>query len=92
MKIYSVYDKKAESFSPPYVAHNDLIALRNFEGSVNNPEFPISKYPDDFALYYLGNIGDMDGRYFLSDDELNTVMPKLIGEARDYVVKSSEKE
>lgn len=41
MKIYSVYDKKAESFSPPYVAHNDLIALRNFEGSVNNPEFPI---------------------------------------------------
>lgn len=92
MEIYSVYDKKAESFSPPYVAHNDLIALRNFEGTVNNADFPISKYPDDFSLYYLGNIGDMDGRYYLSDDELDIVMPKLIGEARDYVTKTPEKE
>lgn len=58
---------------------------------MNNSEFLITKYPDDFAHYYLGNIGDMDGRYYLDDNELNTVMPKLIGEARDYIAKSSEK-
>lgn len=84
LRLYSIYDSKAEQFSPPQVYHNDMLALRAFEGIVNDDKMLIKKYPEDFTIYYLGNLGDSDGRYFIeSSDE--TRVPVLLGRAVDYV-------
>lgn len=84
LRLYSIYDSKAEQFSPPQVYHNDMLALRAFEGIVNDDKMLIKKYPEDFSIYYLGNIGDSDGRYYIeSSDE--TRVPVLVGRAVDYV-------
>lgn len=84
LRLYSIYDSKAEQFSPPQVYHNDMLALRAFEGIVNDDKMLIKKYPEDFSIYYLGNIGDSDGRYNIeSSDE--TRVPVLVGRAVDYV-------
>ena len=83
MRLYSIYDDKAEQFSPPQVYHNDMLALRAFQGIVNDDKMLIKKYPEDFSLYYVGNIGDSDGRYYIEHCEAS--IPKMVGRAIDYL-------
>lgn len=84
LRLYSIYDDKAEQFSPPQVYHNDMLALRAFQGIVNDDKMLIQKYPEDFSLYYVGNIGDSDGRYYIESSDESRV-PVLVGRAIDYL-------
>lgn len=84
LRLYSIYDSKAEQFSPPQVYHNDMLALRGFESIVNDDKMLIKKYPEDFTLYYVGNISDSDGRYYVENCDESRV-PILIGRAIEYV-------
>lgn len=84
LRLYSIYDSKAEQFSPPQVYHNDMLALRGFEAIVNDDKMLIKKYSEDFSLYYVGNIGDSDGRYYIDGSD-ETRVPVLVGRAIDYV-------
>lgn len=84
LRLYSIYDSKAEQFSPPQVYHNDMLALRAFEGIVNDDKMLIKKYPEDFSLHYVGNLGDSDGRYFVETSDESRV-PVLVGRAVEYV-------
>lgn len=54
MLLYSVYDKKAMCFFPPFCVDNKIQAIRALTGTVNRVGNDISSYPDDFALYYIG--------------------------------------
>jgi len=84
LRLYSIYDSKAEQFSPPQVYHNDMLALRGFESLVNDDKMLINSYPEDFSLYYVGNLGDTDGRYYIESSDESRV-PILVGRAVDYV-------
>lgn len=84
LRLYSIYDEKAEQFSPPQVYHNDMLALRAFEGLVNDDQMLINSYPEDFSIYYVGNLGDSDGRYYIDGSD-ETRVPVLVGRAIDYV-------
>lgn len=84
MRLYSIYDSKAEQFSPPQVYHNDMLALRGFESIVNDDKMLIKKYPEDFSLYYVGNISDIDGHYYVEHTDESRV-PVLVGRAVNYV-------
>lgn len=84
MRLYSIYDCKAEQFSPPQVYLNDMLALRAFEGIVNDDKMLIKKYPEDFTLYYVGNLGDSDGCYYVENCDESHV-PVLVGRAIEYV-------
>lgn len=84
LRLYSIYDSKAEQFSPPQVYHNDMLALRAFEGIVNDDKMLIKKYPEDFSLYYIGNLSDSDGRYFVETSDESRV-PVMVGRAIEYV-------
>ena len=85
LRLYSIYDAKAEQFSPPQVYHNDMLALRSFEGIVNDDKMLIKKYPEDFSLYYVGNIGDINGRYYVEHCD-ESLIPVMVGKAVDYVL------
>lgn len=84
LRLYSIYDSKAEQFSPPQVYHNDMLALRAFEGIVNDDKMLIKKYPEDFTLYYIGNFGDSDGRYYVENCDESRI-PILVGRAIEYL-------
>nr|DAD95808.1 MAG TPA: DNA binding protein [Microviridae sp. ctn4Z9] len=84
LRLYSIYDNKAEQFSPPQVYHNDMLALRAFEGLVNDDKTLINSYPEDFSLHYIGNISDTNGRYYIDGTD-ETRVPVLVGRAIDYV-------
>jgi hypothetical protein len=61
-----------------------MLALRAFEGIVNDDKMLIKKYPEDFSLHYVGNLGDSDGRYFVEASDESRV-PVLVGRAVEYV-------
>lgn len=84
LRLYSIYDSKAEQFSPPQVYHNDMLALRGFESIVNDDNMLIKKYPEDFSIYYVGNLSDSDGRYYMENCDESRI-PILIGRAIEYV-------
>lgn len=84
LRLYCIYDSKAEQFSPPQVYHNDMLALRAFEALVNDDKTLINSYPEDFSLHYVGNLGDSDGHYYIDGSD-ETRVPILVGRAVDYV-------
>ena len=79
-----MYDSKAEQCSPPQVYHKVMRALRAFEGIVNDDKMLIKKYPEDFTLYYIGNLGDSDGRYYIENCDESRI-PVMVGRAIEYV-------
>lgn len=82
MKMFSVYDKKAESFSTPFFMKATGLALRGFSDMINSGEkTQYSAHPGDFDLYELGIFHDEHGIVELHD------RPKLLGNGLDYVTK-----
>lgn len=61
-KMFSIRDAKAEIFNPPYFNKSHGEAERNFRELVNDPKSMVSKYPEDFDLYYLGTYDDGTGK------------------------------
>lgn len=60
-KVYSVYDVKALSYGPPFLASTDGIAIRMFGELVNDPNTSVGRHPEDFKLYAIGFFEDQRG-------------------------------
>lgn len=60
-KIFSVFDSKAEVFSPPFFAQTKGLALRSFTDLVNDPKTTVHQYPADFTMFELGEFDDVKG-------------------------------
>lgn len=54
MRVYSIYDTKAEYYSNPVFIRTDAEARRNFEAVANDTAGEIGKHPEDFILYRIG--------------------------------------
>ena len=61
LKIYSLYDLKAQIYSHPYYSLNDSVALRTFLQMGQDPTSTVHHYPDDFKLYRIGDFDDATG-------------------------------
>jgi hypothetical protein len=72
-----------KSFNFTFCVENDVQAARAFDQAVNDPRSTLSKYPADFALYYLGEYEGSTGAIMCSD------IPRLRHEAMEFVRKSA---
>lgn len=61
LKAYSIRDQKGEVFNNPFFQKTHGEAERSFKQAVNDDQTTISKYPEDFDLYYLGEYNDQTG-------------------------------
>lgn len=61
LRIYSIFDLKAEEFSPPFFQKNDRLAMRTVTESAQGPTSMLQNYPDDFILYRLGDFDNETG-------------------------------
>lgn len=52
--LYVVRDVKAEFFGDPILLDNDAMARRLFFDAARDPNSPLSKHPEDYALYLVG--------------------------------------
>lgn len=62
MKLYSINDRKLESFTPPFIARNDVDARRQVAAFLaSSPDVLPAKYPEDFSLFCVGEWDDSKG-------------------------------
>ena len=63
LKMYSLYDSKAESYIAPFYAKAKGDALRQISSIVNDPntKHDFGKYPEDFTLFEIGVYDDSTG-------------------------------
>lgn len=59
--MYAVYDRKASVFARPFCSPNDAMAMRSFRAARQDPATELSKFPEDFTLYRLGDFDDDSG-------------------------------
>lgn len=58
--VYAVYDKKMAEYGPPVAVGHVIEAERWFDSLVNG-EGVVSRYPEDFALYRIGEYDAASG-------------------------------
>lgn len=58
LNIYTILDAKAKSYAPPFLMHNDPMAIRAFSNYVNDPGSRIGENPEDYNLYAIGYFDD----------------------------------
>lgn len=63
MKLYSVYDAKADRFAPPFLAVSDEYARRTLVLTYRtlNDDSPLVVYPADFTLFGIGEFDEDTG-------------------------------
>lgn len=76
-KLYSVYDKKAQSTLQVFELPNDLVAIRDFSQICTNKESQIAKFAEDYSLMCLGELNTETG-VIVSD-------VRVVAQAKDYI-------
>jgi len=61
MRVYSIFDEKAEEFSPPFFQPNDRLAQRMVRESARGNGSMLAAYPEDFKVYRLGEFNTATG-------------------------------
>lgn len=61
MKIFAIKDSKAGMFNSPFFQPTHGTAERSFKELLKDPQSFVSKYPEDYDLYYLGTYDDITG-------------------------------
>lgn len=60
LHVFSVRDKKAEAFLPPFFVRARGEAIRSFvDAATDNKRF--GSHPEDYDLYFLGLFDDVSG-------------------------------
>lgn len=55
MKVFSIYDSKAEAFLQPFFCVNAAVAVRSFQRAVQEEGSDFNKYAPDYTLFELGD-------------------------------------
>lgn len=60
--VYAIYDSKAEGYSQPFFCINDAIAGRMFGDACNDESADISRHPEDYTLFKIGEWNSVEGK------------------------------
>ena len=58
---YTIYDRKALTYSPPFFAVADGAAVRMFQDLAGDTNTQVGRHPGDFVLYRCGGYDDASG-------------------------------
>lgn len=59
--MYSLFDKKALTYSPPFVASNDQVAIRMVRDLVQDTNTTVGRHASDYTLYGIATWDDALG-------------------------------
>lgn len=65
MKVpyFAVFDHQTRSYGQIFPSQTEGSAVRSFQMSVNDSQSMPSKYPEDFALFQVGEFEDETGSF-----------------------------
>lgn len=67
MKVFTIRDTKAGMYNTPFYAHTHGEAERSFRELAMDEKSLVSKYPEDYDLYYVGTFNSVTGKSTLED-------------------------
>ena len=70
-KLFAIRDAKGEIYGPPMVNLTNGEAERHFVMMINDEKSMLSKYPEDFDLYFLGSYDTGTGKLEPLDSPLH---------------------
>ena len=70
LKIFSIYDSKAEAYNSPFYMQTQSLAIRAFTDEANNESSQIGKHPADFTLFYIGEYDDHTASFDLEKTKI----------------------
>lgn len=59
--MYTMFDNKAQFHNFPFTAHNDEDAKRIVRSVASRNDSPVSQYPQDFDLFFVGTFDNAKG-------------------------------
>ena len=64
-RIFTVHDKAAEVYLPPFFVPTVGLATRAFKDCVNSNDHQFGAHPDHYTLFELGEFDDNTGAFLL---------------------------
>lgn len=61
IKVFSVYDEKAQAYMQPFQMLHTGQAERTFGDCINSPKHQFSHHPHDYTLFEIGEFDDSSG-------------------------------
>lgn len=62
VNAYCVLDVKSKVYNSPHFLINDAVAIRQFQMVIMDKESMLSKFPEDYRLYCVGNFDMLTGQ------------------------------
>lgn len=66
--FYSFFDKKSRTYLPPFMAKSEDEAVRQATSASNYTNSLISKFPNDYALFFIGEFDEKEGIIIAKDN------------------------
>lgn len=76
LKIFAVYDSKAEAYARPFFDQATGAAVRSFAEIANDKNHPIGKHPGDYTLFEIGEYNDQNGE--IKNNDANVALGAAI--------------
>lgn len=61
LKVFCIYDSKAEAYLQPFFMMARGEAVRAFQTAVNDPQTNFCKHPSDYTLFEIGTFDQSSG-------------------------------
>lgn len=84
LRMFVVYDSKAEIYNTPFCMNTVGAALRAFADQANDPSTMIGKYPTDYDIFEIGTFDDNSGKIEAHEARAH------LAKAQDFVKEQSE--
>ncbi len=81
--MYTVRDRKALGYLPPFLAANGITAKRLLIDSARDNGTLLGMHPDDFELYEIGEFDEQSG-------EVNPDSHEFLGKLSDIMEEANE--
>lgn len=75
-QVFAVRDAKAAAYALPFFLPRMEVAIRSFRDAVKDPKHDMSRHPEDYSLWCLGEFDDNTGA-------MSPVEPVLVARALD---------
>lgn len=74
LKVFCVYDSKAEAYLTPFFLPTVGQALRAFSDTANDNTTNIYRHPGDYTLFQVGEFDAVAGKFLQHDAKINLGM------------------
>ncbi len=80
MKVFTVYDVKAEAYLQPYFSVTTATAVRAFTAAANNVDHDFHRFSEDYTLFEIGTWDEFSGDFiqFKAKIPLGTALQHIV--------------